>query len=75
MSDEIIRRATRAACQREYPSTYACCEECETMEVIVRAVILSLREPTEAMCDAPADAGNAARAKAVWQSMIDEALR
>ena len=40
-----------------------------------RAVIEEMREPTDAMCDSPADAGNAARAKAIWKAMIDEALR
>ena len=75
MSDEIIRRATRAACQRGYPSTDACCEECETMKVIARAVIEEMREPTDSMCDSPADAGNASRAKAIWKAMIDEALK
>ena len=31
--------------------------------------------PTDAMCNAPVDAGNAARAKAIWLAMIDEAIR
>ncbi len=42
---------------------------------LVRAVIQELRSPTAAMCDAPADAGNEHRAMAIWQAMIDEALR
>lgn len=40
-----------------------------------RAAIEALREPSEEMCDSPADAGNEHRAKAIWQSMIDAALK
>jgi hypothetical protein len=42
---------------------------------LARAVIEEMREPTDSMCDSPADAGNASRAKAIWKAMIDEALR
>jgi hypothetical protein len=44
-------------------------------ELQSRGFVIVPREPTQAMCEAPADAGNAARAKAVWQAMIEEALK
>jgi len=47
----IIERATRAICQRIFPPSEftACCGKCTTLEQQARAVIASLREPTEEM--------------------------
>lgn len=39
-----------------------------------RTAIKAMREPTEEMCDAPADAGNIHRARAIWTAMIDSIL-
>lgn len=83
---EILARATRAICQRAYPPHSSdCCGACGVLEQQARAVLASLREPTEAMAEAGFhaacryDNGDTVPSleigTAAWQAMIDEALK
>jgi len=83
----IIERATRAICQRVFPPSEfsACCGKCRVLEDQARAVIASLREPTEEMITigdaefyewmSPDKTWTRDLIVNGWHAMIDEALK
>jgi hypothetical protein len=75
--NEMIERAARAVFEITLAARWA--HHVPSPEDIARAVVIELREPTEAMIDAAEllddICGDRASARTHWQAMIDEVLK
>lgn len=84
---EMVDRVAHAICKSRTCEGISCCQwpanggrtDCPVKnggyDDAARDALAAARVPTAAMCDSSADAGNEHRAKAIWQDMLEEALR
>ncbi len=76
MAETMVERVARGMWERTHDGTWPKDDDPETIELYrddARAAIAAMREPTEAMWEAHADADKLGISH--WHAMIDEALK